>query len=290
MKKNDAPDSSLPSTRPIIGISLMLLSILIIPFSDGIMKYMSVSYSVVFVSWARFLAITMLMLPLAIHRRHSFLKFRFYFQTFRALFFVAALLLYFTAISRISLVDALGASLLAPIFATVLAVVFLKERLNLKKKIAIFLGFLGAVIVLRPGLSMDIGTIYALIAGFMYACFLVMTRMAVQTSSPFIILAFQSFVGTILLTPFALMEWEQIEVEGMALVFAMALISLSVNLLSLNAFRFAQASTLSPLVYFELVSATLIGFFFFKDFPDWITWLGISVIVIGGLSLIEGKK
>ena len=137
---------------------------------------------------------------------------------------------------------------------------------------------------------MDIGMLYAFGGGFVYACFLVMNKMAVQSSPPLIILAFQSMVGLVLLAPFAVMEWEVIGLEAIALILLMSLISMAVNLLSLNAFRFAQASTLTPLVYFELVSATLIGFFFFDDFPDWITWLGISIIVVGGLQLVERKS
>ncbi len=288
--KTDPQNSLLPPSRPMIGISLMLLSMLIIPSADGIMKYLSGSHSVLLLLWARFLALTLLTLPVALHRRQSLFRIRFFFQTIRALFFVGALLSYFTAISRIPLVDALGAALITPILATVLAVVILKERLNRSKKIALVLGFFGAMIILRPGVSMDIGMLFALGAGFMYACFMIMTRMAVQSSPPFIILAFQSFIGVFVLTPFALMEWEMLTFDEIGLVIAMALISLLVNLLMLNAFRFAQASTLSPFAYFELISTTIVGFFFFGDFPDWITWLGISVIVLGGLNLIERRQ
>lgn len=284
--------SRLNHWHPLVGVGLMIASTFLLPFSDGIAKYLAATHSVLFLLWARFLVSTLFAAPMVLvtPQKQTFTNLHFRWQTARAVIMVVQLLLFFEAISRVPLTDALGALFVAPIVATIIAVLFLKEPLTHRKLIAIGLGFPGAMLVVQPGTSMNIGMLYALGSGVLYACFMILTRIVGQKSPPFATLSIQSLIGTILLTPFVILNWEVPTSEAIALIVLMAFISVMSYVFFINAFRLAQASLLSPLMYFELVGATLIGYFFFDDFPTLMTWIGIFIIVLGGLSLLEQKQ
>ncbi len=283
--------ASLTRSRTLLGVGLMIVAMLVVPLADGLAKYLSTSYSPVFLSWARYAAGTVFVLPVLAFARGG-LRLRpaqLPSQVLRTVFLAAAMTLYFMAIARVPLADALGAYFVAPIVATILAVLVLRERLTRRKALAVGLGFAGALLVVRPTGVMDIGMAYALAAGLLMAGYLVATRMAATASPPFVTLLIQYLLGTLLLTPLAVVAWRTPTAEALGLILGMGLCSAASHLASIHAFRFAQASTLSPLVYVELISATLFGFLVFGDFPSVLTWLGIAVIVLGGLSLIERR-
>ncbi len=282
---------SFTRSRTLLGVGLMVFAMLIVPLADGLAKYLSASHSPVFLSWARYAAGTVFVLPVLIFARGGLrlTPAQLPSQILRTVFLAAAMTLYFMAIARVPLADALGAYFVAPIVATVLAVLVLRERLTRRKAVAVGLGFVGALLVVRPSGVMDVGMAYALAAGLLMAGYLVATRMAATTSSPFVTLLIQYLLGTLLLTPFAVVAWRTPAAEALWLILGMGLFSAVSHLASIYAFRFAQASTLSPLVYVELISATIFGFLVFGDFPSVLTWAGIAVIVLGGLSLIERR-
>ncbi|MGE0007989.1 MAG: EamA family transporter [Parvibaculaceae bacterium] len=113
------------------------------------------------------------------------------------------------------------------------------------------------------------------------------TRLAARKSDPLSTLAFQCAMETLLLTPQALATWAV--PEGHDLVFFLALGAMSAfsHLLSIAAFRFAEASTLAPLVYLELIGAALIGYCAFGEIPDIFTIVGGGLIIAGGLVLLR---
>ena len=270
----------------------MIVAMMVIPLVDGIAKYLSGSYSPLYISWTRYFVGALIAFPvtLIIHKREALPKGQYLSQSARTIFLVGAMTCYFLAIARIPLADAIGAYFVAPIIATILSAIVLKESLNKRKVIAVVMGFVGALVIIQPGASVDIGMIYALIAGFLFACYVVATRKAATSSSPLATLNFQYLLGALLLLPFAISEWTIPDTDTLWLIGLMGLLSIVSHLLSITAFRFAQASTLSPLVYVELISTTLVGYIFFADFPTLLTWIGIAIIVASGLILIERSK
>lgn len=273
-----------------LGIMLMAVSMLIIPTSDAIAKYLSSAHSPVFLSWIRYVAALGFILPVALLQRGqasapaSTSSPRYWLsQVLRTAFLVAAMTLYFVAIVRIPLADALGAYFIAPIVATLLASIALRERLDRRKLLAVALGFVGAVLVVRPGTETSTDTLIALASGFCMACYLVLTRATAQGRSPVSTLTIQLVLGILMLMPFALLQWTTPTREGLLLILLMGLVSTLSNLMTISAFRLAQVQTLSPLVYLELIGATALGYALFDDLPSPLTWAGIAVIVIAGL-------
>ena len=130
----------------------------------------------------------------------------------------------------------------------------------------------------------------ALGSGIVFAMYIIATRHASQASDPIRTLAFQCVMGTVLLSPQALRFWRAPE-PGDALAFlGLGGISALSHMMSIAAFRFAGASTLSPLVYLELVGATIIGYLAFGDVPSWSTTVGAAFIVSAGLVLLRRER
>ncbi|PZR90699.1 MAG: hypothetical protein DI537_17935 [Stutzerimonas stutzeri] len=281
-----------------LGILLMAAAMLIIPTSDAIAKYLSGAHSPAFLSWVRYVAALGFILPVALLQharapgpaRAPASQGRYWLvQILRTAFLVTAMTLYFVAIARIPLADALGAYFIAPIAATLLAAIALRERLDRRRLLAVALGFLGAILVVRPGSETSADTLIALVSGLCMACYLVLTRATAQDRPPVTTLAIQLSLGILMLLPFALLDWTMPAREGLVLILLMGLVSTLSNLMTISAFRLAQVQTLSPFVYLELIGATALGFFMFGDLPSPATWAGIAVIVAAGLIVATAR-
>jgi len=283
---------ALAPARTTQGIVLMILAMLSVPVCDGLAKYLSADYSPLFISWARYAVACVVVLPAAglVHGRRLFPGEGRRYHLLRTVFLVAAMTLYFLAIARIQLATAISAFLVAPIVATALSIVVLRERMSRRKAISLALGVLGSLVILRPGGAMDIGVLLALGAGFLFALYMIATRQAARGSDPVKTLAFQYVLGVVLLSPQALATGAMPAAGDLLFFAGLGLFSAITHFLSIAAFRLADASTLAPLVYVELVGATLIGFLFFGDVPGVATIVGASLIVAAGLILLRRRN
>jgi drug/metabolite transporter (DMT)-like permease len=274
------------------GLALMTLAMLSIPSVDGIAKFLGASYSPLFVAWARYAVAALVVVPVAAALRggNPFPAERRVAHLLRTVFLAAAMTLYFLAIQRIALATAVSTYLVAPIIAVVLAVVVLRERMTLRKALSLILGFAGSLVILQPGGAVDPGILLALGAGIAFAAYMIATRHAALESDPLRTLAFQCAVGAALLTPQAVATWSVPASSDLTFFAGLGVLSAASHLLSIAAFRLADASTLAPLVYLELIGAALIGYLAFGEVPGAPTWLGAALIVSGGLCLLQARE
>ena len=271
--------------RHYIGVSLMAFAMLAIPISDGIVKLLSEHYPVLFLNWMRFLVGGMIFAPLAFIslKRTRYGKNVLLSLTWRTAFHVVAISLYFLAIARVPIADALGAYFVAPIVAVVFAAWYLRESISRLQAAAVLAGFVGAIIVVRPGASMNIGMVYAVLSGIVFGLFLVLTRKAGQTVAPITTLGFQCIVGTLLLLPVAVFYWTPVSWLDAALIFAAGIFWSVGHLAIIKAFSLAPTSVLAPIVYMEIAGGAGIGYVLFGDLPSVGTMVGILLIVLAGL-------
>ncbi len=284
-----APVGSAISSQPVKGIALMALAMLLIPIVDGIAKYLSAEYSPLFLSWARYMVASAIVLPAAaiLRGRHFLPRERRKSHVARTVCLVAAMTLYFLSIARIPLATAVSAYFVGPIIAVALSVIILKERLTRRRFVSLVLGFAGAIIILRPGTVIEPGILLALGAGLFFALYLVATRHASTASDLIETLAFQCVVGTILLTPQALLSWSTPTWEDLTFFVGLGGLSAASHVLAIAAFRFADVSSLSPLVYLELIGAVFIGYFAFNEVPQGFSIVGAALIVFAGYLLLN---
>jgi drug/metabolite transporter (DMT)-like permease len=281
-----------PSSRQTTGILLMTLAMLSIPTVDGLAKYLSSAYSPLFIGWARYAVAAFVVLPLAALRngRDAFPTQGWASHGLRTLFLVISMTLYFLALARIPLATAISAFFIGPISAVVLSIFVLKERVSGPKIASLSLGFLGALVILRPGSEINPGILLAFASGLSFGIYLVTTRLAAQKSDPVSTLAFQCAVGTLLLTPQAIVSWTLPQWSDLGFFVALGVVSAFSHLMSIAAFRRAEASVLAPLVYLELIGAAAIGFYFFGEVPNIFTVIGAGLIIAAGLILLKRHR
>jgi drug/metabolite transporter (DMT)-like permease len=273
--------------RSLTGVLLMSAAMLMIPMVDGMAKHLSSAHSPLYVSWARYAAACVFVVPMAIvrHGPRFLPRAQLGIHLLRTIFLVAAMTCYFLAIARIPLATAVSAYFVSPIVAMVLAVAILREAMTARKLVSLALGFAGTMIILRPTGGIEPGLLLALGAGVLFALYMIATRQASRDSGPIETLAFQTLVGTLLLTPQAIWVWSVPAPSELAVLLAMGFLSSSSHVFSITAFRHAEASTLAPLVYLELLGAAVIGFVVFDERPDLYVWLGALAILAGGALL-----
>ena len=275
--------------RPTKGIILMIVAMLSIPLVDGLAKHLSANYSPLFISWARYAVACGIVLPFAaaLHGARVFPAERLTAHCLRTVFLVAAMTLYFLAVARIPLATAVSAYFVGPIVAVLLSVAVLKEELTVRKVLSLALGFVGSLVILRPGGTVEPGLLMAFGSGLLFAFYMITTRQASKDSDPVKTLAFQCVAGALLLTPQAVVSWATPALEDLIFFVGMGAFSAVGHVLSIAAFRLADASTLAPLVYVELIGATAVGYLAFHEVPGASTLMGAGLIVGGGLILIR---
>lgn len=270
---------------PLLAILLALGALTLFPLGDGIAKHLSETHAVVQLSWARFLISAMVVLPFALARfgRQAVLPKPIGIHVLRTLLVAGAITCYWAAVARIPLADALGVYFISPLVATVLSGLLLKEAVGLRRLLAVLAGFAGALMVIKPSASMDLGSLFAAGSGLLFGCYLVATRVAAVSTPALVTLAFQSGFGTLVMTPLIPFVWQPITGDALELLVLMGLLTALAHFMLIKAFEHAPASVIAPIIFVEIVSTTAIGFIVFGDFPDPLTWLGIAVIVAAGL-------
>ncbi|MCM2562536.1 DMT family transporter [Lutimaribacter sp. EGI FJ00015] len=244
-----------------------------------------------FVAWSRFALAALVLLPFSgLTRRElpGLLNWR---VLVRGLFIACGITSILTALKTEPIANVFGAFFIGPVVSYVMAIVFLRERPSATRGVLLALGFAGVMLVVKPGFGATPGMGFALLAGTFYGAYLVMTRTVAGSYRPRFLLISQLLIGSVALTPFAATaDLPALDIRLALLLSLSALGSALGNFLLVLANRRAEASLIAPLVYSQLISATVLGVVVFGDWPDWVALAGLLVIAASGLaSLIVGR-
>jgi drug/metabolite transporter (DMT)-like permease len=268
------------------GIGLMLVALTIVPMMDAAAKYLSDDFATVQIVWARYFFHLLFLLPVILWRygRRAFHTRRPAMQLVRGSLLAMSTFLFFAAIAHMPLADAIATIFVYPFIVTALSPAVLGEPVGIRRWMAVLVGFVGALIVIRPtGDVLNEGVVLALAAGTGFAGYTLFTRKLAGIDPPLITLAFTGLVGAVGASLFLPFVWIAPRPEHWPLLAFIGLCAASGHFLIILAYERVRAATLAPFGYFEIVTATLLGFFIFGDFPDRITWLGIAIIVASGI-------
>lgn len=189
-------------------------------------------------------------------------------------------MLWFFAMSRLPIAEVTALGFTAPIFTAAGAMFLLRERVRSYRVAGIILGFIGALIVLRPGLRIiDIGAVAMLIAAPLFACSLLLAKVATRTHSSSVIVVLLSVFCTLTLMPLALVYWRTPTMEELILLFVTAAFATLGHYTLTRAFQVAELTALQPFSFLQLVWATLLGVVMFSEHPDLWIWAGAGLIV-----------
>lgn len=281
--------------HPLRGVFLFLAALLLFAGLDATAKYMSAFFAVPLLVWARygvhFLIMLLTMAPGM--GRQIVLTRRPWLMSFRALTLVGVTLLGQLALKSLPLAETTALVFVTPLLVAILAGPLLGEKVRLHSWLATVAGFIGVLLIARPGGAMSgPGVAYALGAALCYAVYQILTRKLAATEHPTRLLFYTAMIGTLSMSLLLPAYW-----DGQMPNLAQGLLIISLGLyggighfLLIRAFRHAPASTLSPLLYVQLIWALLLGWWVFDQLPDLLAIGGMLVIGISGLSLVLWRR
>lgn len=264
------------------ALPLMLVAMSLIPAGDTAGKLLGMAgVAPVFTAWSRFALGAAMILPFVLHlaRPALFADWRIW---LRGVLLAGGILSMMTALRTEPIANVFGAFFVGPILAYGLSAWLLNEGFSRSRMVLLAIGFLGVLLVVRPGFGMTPGLGLAVLAGVFYGAFLTAARWLSDIAPPGVLLLSQLVVGALILAPFGLAALPVFEPRILALTVGSALGSMLGNLCLILALRRAPASGLAPFVYTQLIAATVLGWAVFGTLPDALTLTGLAVLLVSG--------
>lgn len=268
------------------GILILITAMFVFACQDGITKLLADRFAPPQIIWIRFGAFILLGLWLL---RRQGLSRTFHtgapwLQLARGVVLVTQMIGFVMAVRYLPLADTHVIMSSTPIIVTVLAAPLLGETVDLRRWLAVLAGFGGVLVILRPGLGvMAPGSGIALAVAFIYAMFILLTRMVSRVDGAGTTLIWTGTVGLVSMTVVAPLVWVWPDAQGWFLLGSLAVLSAGSHWLLIKALECAPASVVQPYSYSILLWATVIGALVFGDFPDLYTIAGAVIIVASGL-------
>ena len=281
-------------------MSMVLIAMLMLPGMDAIAKWLSDSMSSGQVTFARFFFQTIFMLPLLFWTSGVWARKNLLLHAMRGTLIAAATLFFFEGLVYLPIADAISIFFIEPMLVTLLSVVLLGESVGWRRLVAIVVGFAGAIVVIRPSFA-NVGwpVLYPVATALCFSFYILLTRkLAVMEDTirmQFLAGVFGLAVVSIALTFGTFSELPTLTAAWPTtwqwfLMGALGVVGTVGHLLVVLAYRRAPVSVLAPFQYVEIISATILGLLLFDDFPDLLTWGGISLIVSAGIYIFHRES
>ena len=272
------------------AIILNLSAWVMLPIMDGFAKYLSSTLPVLQITWSRYFFTIVITLPIMLffYRKNLTWTEQPKLQLIRGLLLFCANILFFYSISIISLAKAITLAFIAPLIVTALSPFLLGEKVGYKRWAAVITGFIGSLIVIRPGfVELNLASIAALGTGVLYGFYLIITRKLHDSDNPLLTLLLTGIVGAVLGSIIMPTVWVSPTITEWYMMFAIGFFASLGHLFIILSLRYADASKLAPFGYFEIVTSIIIGYYFFNHFPDSWTFLGLFIIISSGIYIFR---
>ena len=268
------------------AITFNLLAWVMLPIMDGFAKYLSADLPVLQITWARYFFTVAFTFPIMFFFYRKQLKWsdKPKLQIIRGLILLIANICFFYAISIIPLAKALTLAFVAPLIVTAFSPMLLGEKVGVRRWTAVIIGFIGSLVVIRPGfLEINLASLAALGTGIMYGFYLIITRKLSTSDNPLLTLLITAMVGALLVSFIIPFYWVKPTLNQWSLMAGIGVFACIGHLFLILSLKYADASKLAPLGYTEIIPNVIIGYYFFSELPDNWTYLGLFIIVLSGL-------
>ena len=268
-----------------IAIFLIIISVFFGTLMLTFLKLAQEEVNVYVAGFFRFILGLIIISPYIVKTKFTVFKTSHFKKHFvRSVLNLPAMLLYFSTLVMLPIEKVTAISFVVPLIVTVLAVLFLGEKIYIYRTLALILGFSGMLIILRPGLiDISIGVYMALFSSFLWSVVIIITKKISKEDSSITILSYQSVFMSIFSFIIVLFFWETPSSKTFFYLFLAALSGTILHLALNHAYKLVDVSMTQPYSFLSLVFASIIGFFVFSEMPDLFTWLGASVIFLGVL-------
>ena len=274
------------------GIGLMIIATVLFSVMHASIKYMSSSLHPFEIAFFRNLFGLIVIAPWFIRYGLEPLKTKkIKLHMARSFFNVIAMLSFFYALSVAPLADVASLAFTAPLFASILAVVFLKEIIGFKRIIAIILGFVGAIVVIDPVYSsINNGHILTLLSASVWSISLIIIKILGRTESSVTITSYMVIIMIPLSGIAAFFYWETPSINDLIFLIIIGISGTAAQMLLAQALRQGDTSIIMPFDFLKLIWAVGIGYLFFFEVPSLNTWLGSIIIFLSTLYIAYREK
>lgn len=277
-----------PSSNLLLGTALMVAAMVLLPVMDGLAKGLMERYPVAMVVWARYTFHLACMLPFLLWRFgvRGLVPERAALQLVRGGLLLLGTALFFSALASLPQATALALFFVSPLVVTVLAPLLLKEQVGGWRVVAVLVGFLGIVLILRPGSSsFGWGALLAILAGVVHGLYMLFTRRLAGSAPPLVTLGYTAVIGALVMSGIVPFVWARPTPFDFGVMVSLGALAAGGHFLLIKAFDHAPATWLAPVGYFEMVTAVIYGFLAYGHLPDALSWLGILVIIGAGVAI-----
>ena len=268
------------------AITFSLLGWMMLPVMDGFAKYLSTDLPILQITWARYFFTVAFTLPVMFffYNKQLVWSDKPKLQILRGLILLCANICFFYAISKIPLAKALTLAFVAPLIVTAFSPLLLGEKVGVRRWTAVIIGFVGSLVVIRPGfLEINIASLAALGTGVMYGFYLIITRKLSTSDNPLLTLLLTGLVGLVAVSGIMPLIWVNPNLSQWSMMAGIGVFACIGHLFLILSLKYADASKLAPLGYTEIIPNVIIGYYFFGNFPDNWTFLGLTIIIISGI-------
>ena len=270
-------------SKNFFAIILILISIIAGSTMGVLIKLAQNDVSIYIAAFLRFLIGFIFIFPYILRTKFKVYKTsNILLHIIRSLLNYPAMLLTFSALMLVPYEKISALNFLVPFFVTILAVLFLKENIRIYRISALFIGFIGMLIILRPGIiEISLGIQMVLVATFFWSIIIILTKQLTNKDSSITILTYMYTFMTFLTLITAIIFWETPTTNSIIYLSLAAFVG-TISHFSINhAFKLVDVSMTQPFSFIGLIVASFYGYFLFNESPDIYTWLGAIVIFIG---------
>ncbi len=265
------------------AIFLIIISVFFAHIMIASTKLAQLEVNVITAALFRFIFGLIILSPIIIKSKFSIFKTQnLKFHFIRSTLNFPAMILGFASISLIPIEKFTAIQFIVPFIVTILAVMFLGEKIYIYRTVALILGFIGMLIIIRPGfIDISLGISMALGSSFFWAIVIVMTKKMSADDSAVTILAYQYIFMIIFTSILTIFYWQTPSIKTFGFLFVAAFTGTIFHLCINHAYKLVDVTMTQPYSFLGLIFSSLLGYYIFNEVPDMYTWIGAFVIFIG---------
>ncbi|TYC66042.1 DMT family transporter [Stappia sp. BW2] len=279
--------------RVTAGIGMMCAGVVCLCLNDAIAKTLTADYNPIQILFLR----NIIALPIAIlialkmGGRTALISHRPAAHLLRGALWICAATLFFTGLSLMGLAEATALVFIMPVFVTAISALVLREQVGWRRWTAVLVGFVGVLVVVRPGSgAFQAASLLPIATAFVYAMLMLSARFVDPRESVWTLMLYLTGAGALISALAMPFVWVQPHAEDIWLFLGVALFGTIGITLITQAFRLAPAAVVAPFDYTALLWATLLGWLLWDEIPDMATYVGAAIIIASGIAIVLRER
>ena len=288
-----ATEARRPADAPLRGVVMMCFAVLCFAAMNTFTKELRGSdLPVVEIIWGRYFFHFALILvffprriPTLLHTEDKGL------QIARSILVLLATACMFVALGLMPLADAVAITFAGPLLIVALSAIFLGETVGPRRWTAVIVGFVGMLVIIRPGAgTFQFAALLPVAVAFFYALYQIITRLISHRSDPLSMLFYTALVGALAMSAIVPFDWQTPTLAQWLMLIAAGFLGGLGHYAIIKAYQRSEATLVAPFAYTEIVWAISLGLLVFGDFPDLFTFVGTAIIVASGLYVLQRER